>query len=175
MIQIQKEKWLKTGLMTLDKNGADQIKISTLCAQLQVTKGAFYHWFNSKKDFDLAMLEYWRNTFTEQFILLSESGSSSKEKLTLLVRQCIDGLSKGSRLEIEINMWSKQNPEIGEFVLSVYQQRFDYLMSLLNDIYHSKNEAKRHGLILYCLLIGCDLFFRSISKEEAELIFQEYV
>lgn len=175
MIQIQKEKWLKTGLMTLDENGADQIKINTLCVQLQVTKGAFYHWFNSKKDFDFEMLEYWRNTFTEQFIELSESGSSSKEKLTLLVRQCIEGLSKGSRLEIEINMWSKQNPEVGEFVLSVYQQRFDYLMSLLNDIYNSKNEAKRHGLILYCLLIGCDLFFRSITKEEAELIFQEYL
>ena len=175
MIQIQKEKWLKTGLMALDKSGADQIKISTLCSQLQVTKGAFYHWFNSKKDFDFAMLEYWRNTFTKQFIELSESGSSSKEKLTLLVRKCIDGLSKGSHLEIEINMWSKQNPEVGEFVLSVYQQRFDYLMSLLNDIYHSKNEAKRHGLILYCLLIGCDLFFRAISKAEAELIFQEYL
>jgi AcrR family transcriptional regulator len=175
MTQIQKQKWLSTGLMTLDKNGADHLKISDLCQQLNVTKGAFYHWFKSKKDFDFALLEYWRDTFTEQFILLSDSGSNSEEKLTLLIRQCIEGLNKDSRLEIEINMWSKQNVEVGEFVLEVYQQRFDYVMKLLLDIYPCAMEAKRHALLLYCLLIGCDLFFRKISKEEAELMFREYL
>lgn len=175
MTQIVKEKWLRTGLMTLDKLGADQLKIADLCKQLNVTKGAFYHWFSSKKDFDFALLEYWRDAFTEQFIVVSESGSSAQEKLARLVRQCIDGIDKGSRLEIEINMWSKQNPQVGEFVMDVYQQRFDYLMMLLNEIYPSPAEAKRHGLILYCLLIGCDLFFRKISPQEAELMFREYL
>lgn len=175
MTQIQKQKWLSTGLMTLDKRGADHLKIADLCRQLHVTKGAFYHWFKSKKDFDFALLEYWRDTFTEQFILLSDSGSNSKEKLTLLVKQCIEGFSKESRLEIEINMWSKQNVEVGDFVLGVYQQRFDYVKKLLLDIYPSAIEAKRHGLLLYCLLIGCDLFFRKISQEEAELMFREYL
>ncbi|GAC17968.1 TetR/AcrR family transcriptional regulator [Paraglaciecola arctica] len=175
MIQIQKQRWLKTGLMTLDRKGADHLKIVDLCQQLGVTKGAFYHWFRSKKDFDFALLEYWENAFTEQFILLSESGSSSKEKLALLVQRCIEGLNKESRLEIEINMWSKQNVEVEEFVLRVYQQRFDYVMKLLSDIYPCAIEAKRHSLLLYCLLIGCDLFFRKIKPEEAELMFRDYI
>ncbi len=175
LIQIQKEQWLHTGLSILDKKGADQLKISSLCTQLQVTKGAFYHWFKSKKDFDFALLAYWQNAFTEQFISASESGKNAKQKLTLLVRKCIEGLGKESRLEIEIHMWAKQNKEVGQFVSSVYQKRFDYLMELLDDIYTSPLEAKRHGLLLYCLLIGCDLFFRKISEQEAELLFQEYL
>lgn len=175
MIQIQKQEWLRAGLLTLDKKGADHLKISNLCQQLNVTKGAFYHWFTSKKDFDFALLEFWQSAFTEQFIVLSNSGVSAKEKLSLLVKQCIEGIGKESRLEIEINMWSKQNKEVGEFVFGVYQQRFNYLMDLLNNIYTSPTEAKRHGLLLYCLLIGCDLFFRKISQEEAELLFREYL
>jgi len=175
LIQIQKQQWLRVGLLTLDNNGAEQLKIGYLCEQLNVTKGAFYHWFKSKKDFDFALLEFWQNAFTEQFILLSDSGFDSKEKLSLLVQKCIEGLGKESRLEIEINMWAKQNNEVGEFVFNVYQQRFDYLMDLLNDIYESTTEAKRHGLILYCLLIGCDLFFRKINQQEAELVFREYL
>ena len=175
MTQIQKQKWLSAGLMTLDKKGAEHLKIGDLCQQLNVTKGAFYHWFKSKKDFDFALLEHWRNAFTEQFIVQSDFGSNSEKKLSMLVKQCIEGLNKESRLEIEINMWSKQSVEVGEFVLRVYQQRFDYVMALLNDIYPSSIEAKRHALLLYCLLIGCDLFFRKISKEEAELMFRDYL
>jgi len=175
MLQIQKKRWLNTGLVILDKKGAEHLKIVDLCQQLSVTKGAFYHWFKSKKEFDFALLEHWREAFTEQFIELSDSGANSEEKLALLVRQCIEGLHKESRLEIEINMWSKQNIEVGAFVLGVYQQRFDYVMKLLMDIYPSSTEAKRHALLLYCLLIGCDLFFRKISKQEAELMFRDYL
>ena len=175
MTDIKKQKWLSAGLMTLDKKGADHLRIVDLCQQLNVTKGAFYHWFKSKKEFDFALLEYWRNAFTQQFIERSDIGANSPKKLAMLVQQCIEGLNKESRLEIEINMWAKQNAEIGEFVLQVYQQRFDYLMELLNDIYPSSVEAKRHALLVYSLLIGCDLFFRKITKEEAELMFRDYL
>lgn len=175
MTEIKRQKWLSAGLMVLDEKGADHLRIADLCQSLNVTKGAFYHWFKSKKDFDFALLEYWRDAFTEQFIVRSDFASNSEKKLARLVKQCIEGINKESRLEIEINMWSKQNVEVGEFVLMVYQQRFDYLMELLNDIYPSSIEAKRHALLLYCLLIGCDLFFRKISQEEAELMFREYL
>jgi len=175
LAQLQKEEWLRAGLKALDQNGADHVKIIKLCEQLNVTKGAFYHWFTSKKDFDFALLQFWQNAFTQQFIELSNSGGNAKDKLALLVRQCIEGLHKESRLEIEINMWAKQNKDVGEFVFAVYQQRFDYLMELLNSIYTSAEEAKRHGLLLYCLLIGCDLFFRKISEKEANLLFREYL
>lgn len=175
MADVKKEQWLKVGLHTLDNKGAEHLKIAEMCKQLNVTKGAFYHWFGSKKDYDRALLEYWQDIFTEEFIRQSESAETAKKKLSRLVEQCIDGISKGSRLEIEINMWAKQNSVVGEFVTGVYTQRFDYLMGLLNDIYADPQQAKRHGLTLYCLLVGCDLFFRSLSKSEAQLMFAEYL
>jgi len=64
---------------------------------------------------------------------------------------------------------------VGEFVKSVYKERFHYLLNLLEDIYQSKEQAKRHALILYSLISGVDLFYKKLSKNELELIFSEYL
>ncbi len=167
--------WLKIGIKTLDVEGWQGLKINELCQRLKVTKGSFYHWFKSKSDFDLQVLAYWKLRFTQEFIELAETGHNSKEKLSILCEQCIDGALQGSRLEFEINAWSFQNDEVKEYVTSVYEQRHQYLLKLLSDIYRDETEVKRHGLILYCLVIGVDLFYRELSKQELKLIFSDYL
>ena len=173
--EITKELWLKEGLKILDSTGRGSLKISTLCTNLDLTKGAFYHWFKSKADFDLSLLGYWRELFTNQFIENANIGQNSQEKLVRLVEMCIVNLKNGSRLEIELNMWAHQDKEIGKFVKEVSKERFQYLIILLEDIYENKDEAKRHGLILYSLIIGVDLFYKKLTKSEMELVFKDYL
>lgn len=167
--------WLKKGIQTIDSKGWRALKINELCQELQVTKGSFYHWFMSKRDYEWQVLNYWKLRFTQGFIDQAEQGRSSREKLSLLGKQCIDGAINGNRLEIEINAWSLQDDEVRTFVTSVYEQRHDYLIHLLQDIYDTPQEVKRHSLILYCLVIGIDLFYRQLSREELELIFADYL
>ena len=167
--------WLKIGIKTLDTVGWRALKISELCQQLGVTKGSFYHWFKSKRDFDFQVLAYWKLRFTQGFIEQAELGDNSSEKLSLLCRQCINGTIKGNRLESEINAWSFQDEEVKEYVTSVYEQRHQYLIKLLKDIYSDPIEVKKHGLILYSLVVGVDLFYRQLSLNELEIIFSDYL
>jgi AcrR family transcriptional regulator len=167
--------WLKIGIKTLDTLGWRALKISDLCLQLGVTKGSFYHWFNSKRDYDFQVLAYWKLRFTQGFIEQAEKGQTSQEKLSLLGWQCINGALQGDRLEFEINAWSFQDDEVKAYVTSVYEQRHQYLISLLQDIYSDSNEVKKHSLILYSLVVGVDLFYRQLSAEELELIFSDYL
>ena len=109
------------------------------------------------------------------FIELAEQGSTSQEKLSILGQQCIDGAINGNRLEFEINAWSFQDNEVKKYVTSVYEQRHQYLVKLLSDIYPDPIEVKKHGLILYSLVIGVDFFYRQLSQEELELIFSDYL
>ncbi|MFT6633788.1 MAG: AcrR family transcriptional regulator [Bacteriovoracaceae bacterium] len=175
MAEIKKEVWLKMGLKVLDKGGLNELKVSNLCNELSVTKGSFYHWFKSKSDFDMALLAYWRELFTENFIQSAEVGTNSNDKLSRLVNNCIEGLQSGSRLELEINIWAHKDLLVKNFVNEVYINRFNYLVKLLEDIHSNKNEAKRHALTLYSLTIGADLFYKKLTRKELEMIFQNYL
>ncbi|TDR20494.1 TetR/AcrR family transcriptional regulator [Marinicella litoralis] len=167
--------WLKKGIQTLDTIGWRALKIKALCAQLNVTKGSFYHWFKSKRDYEMQVLAYWKQRFTQGFIEQAEQGKTSREKLSILGRQCIDGAINGNRLEFEINAWSFQDEAVKKFVTSVYQQRHQYLLKLLGDLYDDPIDVKKHGLILYALVVGVDFFYRPLSPEELELIFADYM
>lgn len=175
MTNDSKIAWLKQGIQTLDTIGWRGLKIKELCTILNVTKGSFYHWFKSKRDYEMQVLDYWKQRFTQGFIEQAEKGINSREKLSILGRQCIDGAINGNRLEFEINAWSFQDDEVKAFVYSVYEQRYHYLEHLLADIYPNQIEAQKHSLILYSLVIGVDLFFRQLSKNELELIFSDYL
>jgi len=174
-IAMTKEQLLKMGLNLLDTSGHSSLKISQICTSLNLTKGAFYHWFKSKEEFNLSLLVYWRELFTSKLIEDANRGGSSQDKLVRIIQLCIDSAMEDSRLEIEINMWGHQDMMVGEFVGNVYQERFLYLVNLLEDIYQNKAEAKRHALILYSLISGVDLFYKRLSKDEMTLIFKDYL
>lgn len=175
MSEITKEQLLRTGLRLLDSKGRSALKISTICADLDLTKGSFYHWFKSKQAFDLSLLAYWQQLFTSGFITDANEGENAQQKLARLINKCIDSARDNSRLEIEINMWAQQDETIGEFVKQVYEQRFAYLLALTQDIYQDPDEAQRHSHIIYSLIIGVDLFYKPLSKAQMTAIFHEYL
>ncbi len=167
--------WLRMGIHTLDTLGWRALKINEMGQKLGVTKGSFYHWFDSKNDYDQQLLAYWKQRYTQGFIEQAETGQTSQDKLALLGQQCIDGAIEGNRLEFEINAWSFQDDTVKAFVTSVYEQRHQYLIKLLSDIYDDPKQVEKHGLILYSLVIGVDLFYRQLTRAELELIFSDYL
>ena len=167
--------WLKIGINTIGTKGLKALKIDNLCKELEVTKGCFYHWFKSKNDYEMQILQFWKQKFTLGFIELAESGKNDKEKLAILGRQCIEGILVGNRLELEINTWSQNNNQVKEVVNSVYKQRYNYAEKLLSGIYNDKKQVKKHCLILYSLIIGVEFFYRELTRKELELIFSDYI
>ncbi len=162
-------------MRTIGEQGLTALKINKLCQLLKVTKGAFYHWFNSKRDYEFQILALWKQQFTQQFIDLAELGNNNQQKLSLLCEQCIESNLIGNRLEFEINAWSHKDKIVKNFVHSVYKKRYTYLLSLLKGIYTDASEIKKHALILYSLVVGIDFFYRKLTRKELELIFSDYL
>ncbi|WP_154223225.1 TetR/AcrR family transcriptional regulator [Marinicella rhabdoformis] len=167
--------WLKMGIYTLDQLGFRALKIKDMCERLKVTKGSFYHWFKSKREYELQLLNYWKQRYTQGFIKNAEKGKNCKKKLAILGEQCIEGALNGNRLEFEINAWSLQDEKVKSFVTSVYEQRHQYLIKLLSGIYKDPVEVKKHALILYALVVGIDCFYRELTREELDLMFSDYL
>ena len=79
--RITKKSWLKEGLDVLANLGAEKLTIDTLCIQLGVTKGSFYHHFKNRQNFIESLLAYWEEVNTLAVIKLSEGLGDTREKI----------------------------------------------------------------------------------------------
>ena len=62
-----KDKILRTALSRLRTNGYAATTVEDLCAGAGVTKGAFFHHFDSKEDLAVAAVDYWSEVTGELF------------------------------------------------------------------------------------------------------------
>lgn len=58
-----KEEYFDQALVLLAESGATGVTIANLCAGLEVTKGSFYHHFESRSDFFEAFLMHWEHKY----------------------------------------------------------------------------------------------------------------
>lgn len=62
-----REKLLEAARKTVRENGYAATSVDALCARAGVTKGAFFHHFNSKEALAVAAAEYWTQTTSALF------------------------------------------------------------------------------------------------------------
>ena len=68
MKKVDKKQWFVTGLTVLEKEGFARTTIDNLCGLLQITKGAFYHHFKNIDGYVDALMRYWLEVNTFEFI-----------------------------------------------------------------------------------------------------------
>ena len=62
-----KTKLLDAALRVIRAKGYSATRIEDICSAAGVTKGSFFHHFNSKEDLALAAVDYWSSTTGELF------------------------------------------------------------------------------------------------------------
>ena len=56
---------LEAGTRTILKKGYYQCGLAEILNEADVPKGSFYYYFPSKEEFGLALIDYWREKYTE--------------------------------------------------------------------------------------------------------------
>ena len=59
MARISKADWIRRGLEVLSEEGYHAIRIDWLCEKFKITKGSFYHHFESLEDYERQLFKYW--------------------------------------------------------------------------------------------------------------------
>ena len=101
MVKLTKEIWLEQGLLVLVESGIDAVTIDGMCRLFAVTKGSFYHQFKNREAYLEAMLQFWEETYTTQFIVDSSEGLTPLEQIQIFNQvfyshhlvDCINNLS----------------------------------------------------------------------------------
>jgi len=83
-----KQKIFSTALSLFDEKGYDNVTINDICRQIGLTKGAFYHHFNSKSDILIMKYKFNENTLLKYYHSISTD--KPLQKLEKVINRFID-------------------------------------------------------------------------------------
>ena len=171
MARLTKEDWLAEGIKILSEFAQNKLRILYLCERLKVTRGSFYHHFESIDDYISSLMKKWEEENTLEFIRVSNQGDDPLKKMNILDNRIGNAQQT---VEAAIRSWSFYNPLVKEHLDRVDQERLAYLEKLFIEMGYKKKIAVAKAKIEYGLLIGLQQLNPNVSKQEMQAIFEVY-
>jgi len=169
--RITKKSWLKEGLEVLANMGAEKLTIDTLCCQLGVTKGSFYHHFKNRENFIENLLVYWEEVNTLAVIKLSEGLGDTREKIKEITSIAIASMSSS----LDIRAWALKNNKARRFQERVDQARLDYARKLWAELLGNGEEAELVSRLYYSTFVGCQEIMPPFPEKEVYAMFDLFL
>ena len=119
--------WLEAAVVALAEGGLSRVAIEPLARRLGVTKGSFYHHFESLDALVRALLEHWEREGTDAVILSLDALEDPRERLRGLVQvswERLDHLRAEAALAAAA---SAGDPRVAPVVARVTAKRLAYV------------------------------------------------
>jgi len=171
MARLTKEKWLEEGLKILSEFAQHKLRILYLCERLGVTRGSFYHHFNSIEGYIRALVEFWKEQNTVTFIEATQSAEGAEEKMKVLNEQI---LKTDQAVEAAIRSWSYYQPIVKENLAEVDQMRLRFLQEVFMSLGTEAERAYQLAQLDYAMLVGIQQLFPQASESEMRELFKVY-
>lgn len=163
MKKVDKKQWFVTGLTVLEKEGFGRITIDNLCGLLQITKGAFYHHFKNIDGYVDALMRYWLEVNTFEFIREVDKLNTPKEQQQKLADMAAYA---SNRNESVIRAWGYSNPIVRNYVAQADSIRLEYANKLNEATGLDAKQAMDLAIIQYSMLIGMQQVCSDLSAKQ---------
>lgn len=116
--------------------GYDATGVAEICRVAGVSKGAFYHHFNSKQEVFLELLENWLEGMDKQLSVLAKATGNVPERLlsmSKVVRVVLQAAQSG--LPIYLEFWSRalRDSEVMENMIEPFYRYRDFFAEILQE------------------------------------------
>lgn len=145
------EDWLNLALEELRAHGYGALRAQPLAKKLDVTRGSFYHHFDSLEAFHTAVIDHWSKKTSGQIALEAQGFDDPSEALDDLLQKT---LRSGEALERAIRSWSTVAPTVAEAVERVDQERIGVAEALLREAGLPEVDSVARAKLLYWAAIG---------------------
>ena len=132
-LRFDREAWLRAAMEVLAREGQAKLRVDRLASDLGVTKGSFYHHFESREDFVDSLLAYWSSAFTDWVIgeVRGVDGPATEQLLKLMQIIQREGLD---RYDNAFRSWAAQDPSVAKEVKKVDLARYKFVRSLFSEM-----------------------------------------
>jgi AcrR family transcriptional regulator len=126
-----RERWLHDGLEILAESGIGGLTIESLCARLGLSKGSFYHHFEGMSGYRRALLEYFEERETRDFIERANAAPEPAGEARMRHMLADVMASEGGRphLEDAVRSWASSDPVAREHLDRIDLARVDFFQT----------------------------------------------
>jgi AcrR family transcriptional regulator len=129
--RLSREAWLEKALASLASAGHAPLRVGAIAAQLEVTKGSFYHHFENRADFVRSIVDYWEQKYTRDIASnLVANNEAPEEWLWALIEGVAE--SRLTRFDVAIRAWASHDQEVRKLVARADKFRMTYVRSIFS-------------------------------------------
>ena len=130
-----KNQILDAALKVFVKSGYAETTMNDIVEKSGLSKGAIYHYYSSKKDLFLSLIDYWENYFFVNIINKDLSISSSDELLRDITQDVIKTFKSNKHIFLaELEFWSLANhdSEVRKRTTALYVKLLDLFKKIIS-------------------------------------------
>ncbi len=174
MARLTKADWVKNGIKVLNDNGYDAIKIEHLCVKFGVTKGSFYHHFDSISDYEEELLKYWEARTLGKIIEVVNSEMTPKERLGRMIKEVF---TVSGKTELSLRAWALHNRTVKKYLYKMDAERIAVNRQLYIEVGIPKESVGDLAEFAYTAWLGIQCYYLGASsqKEKSVKLINEFL
>lgn len=169
---LGRDAWLEAARRALIEEGTAGVEVNKLAKRLEVTRGGFYWFFESRDQLLDALLDYWVQTSTLPFERIATApGKTAPQKFQMLVDLWLDEKEYDPKWDGAIRDWGRTSTKVFDAVHAVDDQRIAFIEGLFIELGYKGKEAHVRARVTYYHQVGYyALGVRESRKQRLELL-----
>lgn len=167
MARLTKTDWIRKGIKVLNDEGYAAIKIEHLCIKFGVTKGSFYHHFESIGDYEEILLKYWETETLGRIKEVVDSGQTPRERLNLMIKEVF---SVSGKTELSLRAWALHNRTVKKYLDKMDSERIGVTRTLYLEVGVPAEKAGELAEFAYTAWLGIQCFYIGSSTQKDKTV-----
>jgi AcrR family transcriptional regulator len=152
-IRTSREAWIDAGLTALADGGPDAVRVDVLAQTLGVSRGGFYHQFDSRPAFLDELLDTWERRSTDEVLeRVEREGGDARAKVAHA------GMLTFSEtllpIDLAVRDWSRRDTAVAARLKRVDNSRMAYLRTQIATLHDDPEDVEAVALLAFSLAIG---------------------
>jgi AcrR family transcriptional regulator len=151
-----RQRWLHEGLAILAESGISGLTIETLSARLELSKGSFYHHFQGMPGYRRALLQYFEERESQDFIERANAAPepAGEPRLRYTVADVMAAEGGRPQLEKAVRNWASSDSVAREYLDRIDRARVDFVQEQFEAMNLDRHAAAEFAKIAYLMSIG---------------------
>jgi AcrR family transcriptional regulator len=169
--RLAKADYYRAGMQLLAEGGLAAVTLANVCARLDVTKGSFYHHFDSAPAFHRELLAHYEEVYAHRRIEAVDAIADAGARMDALLQR---GVERHHEAESAIRAWSRTDPVAAAVVKRVDTARRNYIAGFLVGQGLPEDEARVHADIALAIVAGAQAMSRITDRRRLHAMLDEH-